>query len=114
MTTHPAAIARIGISLHCDSDLLAESADHDHEIISQHAPTISLALQGLGKKATFTLCAELLQPTSPLLTDLLTIYAQLSIGAYVEARQGPPGTGKCTVIPLISLFKLIGHPPNTS
>ena len=85
----------------------------DHNSLAQGAPTISLALQALGPKGTFKLCAELIQPTSPLLTYLLTTYVQLILGAYMETLQGPPGTGKSTVIALKVLFKMIGLPADT-
>ena len=53
ITMFPAAIARFGASLLCDNDLLDGTAVQDHNDLSQHAPTISLALQALGARGTF-------------------------------------------------------------
>ena len=82
---YPRAIARIGVAMKSEKALLEEWAAKDYNNLAQGAPTISLALQTLGLRGTFKLCAELIQPTSPLLTYLLTSYVQLILGRFRQA-----------------------------
>ena len=56
-----------------------------------------------GCQGTLALIAELLQPESPLMADVLIALAQVSLGAHVDSREGPPGTGKSHVKGLLTL-----------
>ena len=71
--------------------------------ITAKAPTIDLSFLINGCQGTLALIAELLQPESPLIADILIVLAQVSLGAQVDSREGPPGTGKSHVKGLLQL-----------
>ena len=71
--------------------------------ITTKAPTIGLSFLINGCQGTLALIAELLQPESPLIADILIVLAQVSLGAHVDSREGPPGTGKSHVKGLLQL-----------
>ena len=71
--------------------------------ITAKAPTIGLSFLINGCQGTLALIAELLQPESPLMADVLIALAQISLGGHVDSREGPPGTGKSHVKGLLKL-----------
>ena len=78
---HPEVILRIRLGLEADAelmDILADDVAQDQHTIAQYMPTVNLSILLLGRKATFFICAELTQPNSPVITDAMVTYAQIS------------------------------------
>lgn len=71
--------------------------------ITNKAPTIGYSFLISSAHGTLALIVELLQPDSPLMSDVLVALAQVFLGSQVDSREGPPGTGKSQVKGLLTL-----------